>query len=115
MNQLQEISVDEVEKNIHDYVLIDVRREEEWDHTGIIQGALKLTFFDSFGNCDVLSWMKEFEKHVSSKNQGFVLICAHANRTQTIGNYLMEHGHYTNVFHLSGGMAQWLAQGKKTI
>jgi rhodanese-related sulfurtransferase len=114
LNHLQELSPQEVQHNAKNYILIDVRREEEWEQTGIIEGAICLTFFDMFGNCDVLSWLKALEKHVTTKQQEIVLICAHANRTRTIGNYLLHEAHYENIFHLEGGMQKWLQEGKET-
>ena len=57
---------------------------------------------------------KEFEKIVTSKDQTFVLICAHANRTRTIGNFLIEQG-YKNCAHLFGGMALWQQELRETI
>ena len=96
-----------------DTVLIDVRREDEWQYTGVIKNSHKMTFFDMFGNADVQGWMRDFEKLVTSKDQSFVLICAHANRTRTIGNYLIQNHGYTNVSHLSGGMALWLEENRK--
>ena len=58
--------------------------------------------------------MKDFKKIVTSKDQTFVLICAHANRTRTIGNFLIEQG-YKNTAHLFGGMAVWQQELRETI
>lgn len=73
-----------------------------------------MTFFDEYGNHDVENWMKDFKKIVTSKDQTFVLICAHANRTRTIGNFLIEQG-YKNTAHLFGGMAVWQQELRETI
>lgn len=114
MSQLADLKPSIVEKMIDDnIVMIDVRREDEFRRTGVIKNAHLLTFFDEYGNYDVEKWMSEFEKLVPSKEQTFVLICAHANRTRTIGNYLIQNHGYTNVCHLSGGMALWLEEGKE--
>ncbi len=116
MNKLIEISASEVEKLIdEDVLLLDIRREDEWEYTGVIENAHKMTFFDMYGNADVATWMQKFESLVTSKDQQFVLICAHANRTRVIGNYLIENHQYTNVCHLTGGMAAWLEKNKATI
>ncbi len=113
MNELIELSANEVEKLIDkNIVMIDIRRQDEWEYTGVIKNAHKMTFFDMFGNADVPSWMKKFESLVKSKEQQIVLICAHANRTRVIGKFLMENG-YTNVCHLIGGMAAWLEENKE--
>ncbi len=116
MNKLIELSANEVEKLIDkNVVMIDVRREDEWQYTGLIKNAYKMTFFDMFGNVDIQGWMKKFQELVKSKEQQVVLICAHANRTRTIGDYLIANYGYTNVCHLTGGMALWQREGKTTI
>ena len=115
MNILAELQPKIVEKMIDDnIVMIDVRRPDEWDRTGVIKNAHLMTFFDEYGNHNIEKWMQEFEKLVTSKKQTFVLICAHANRTRTIGNFLIEQG-YENTAHLFGGMALWQQELRETI
>ncbi len=112
MINLTEVLPDELEKMIgKDVVLIDIRRQDEWDYTGVIKTAHKMTFFDMFGNADVQAWFHKFTQIAPSKDTQIVLICAHANRTKVVGNFLLENS-YTNVGHLSGGMARWLEEGK---
>jgi len=115
MNILAELQPKIIEKMIDDnIIMIDVRRKEEYKRTGVIRNAHLLTFFDEFGNYDMKSWMKEFEKIVTSKEQTFILICAHANRTRVIGNFLIEQG-YKNTAHLFGGMALWTQELRETL
>lgn len=114
MNELVDLQPRIVEKMINDnIIMIDVRRKEEWERTGLIKNAHLMTFFDEYGNHNVKKWMSEFEKLVPNKNQTFVLICAHANRTRTIGNFLIEQG-YKNTAHLFGGMALWKQELRET-
>ncbi len=115
MNTLVDLQPKIVEKMIDDnVVMIDVRREDEWKRTGFIRNSHLITFFDDFGDYDIDAWMKEFEKLVTSKEQTFVLICAHANRTRNIGNFLIEQG-YKNTAHLYGGIALWMQELRETI
>ena len=115
MNMLAELQPKIVEKMIDDnIIMIDVRRPDEWEKTGIIKNSHLMTFFDEYGNHNIEKWMQEFEKLVTSKKQTFVLICAHANRTRTIGNFLIEQG-YENTAHLFGGMALWQQELRETI
>lgn len=115
MNKLIDLIPRKVETMINDnIVMIDVRREEEFEATGIIKNAHKLTFFDQYGNYDLENWMKEFKKLVTTKDQVFILVCAHANRTRTIGEFLIENG-YKHCAHLYGGMAQWIQEGRDTF
>lgn len=115
MNNLVDLQPKIVEKMIDDnIVMIDVRRVDEFKRTGVIKNAFLLTFFDEYGEYDLEKWMAEFEKLVTSKEQTFVLICAHANRTRNIGNFLIEQG-YKNTAHLYGGMALWAQELRQTI
>ncbi len=116
MSELENLEANDLLELIpKDIVLIDVRRESEWIQSGIIEGSHLLTFFDDYGNHDLEKWLIEFEKAVESKDTKFVLICAHANRTKTIGDYLAQKLDYTQATHLEGGIALWLDLGLKTI
>lgn len=103
------------QKITENIVMIDVRRPNEWKSTGVIENAKLITFFDDSGNYDLSSWLREFEKNILSKEQEVVLICAHANRTRTIGEYLIMNLGYTKVSHLEGGMALWKSLNEKVI
>jgi len=111
------MSTQEVQQEIKKgTILIDIRREDEWNKYGIIEGSHKLTFFDGYGNYDINGWMEEFVKIVKSKDQKFILVCAHANRTKTVGGFLSSQLSYTNVYELDGGINYgWLDKGLKTI
>jgi rhodanese-related sulfurtransferase len=114
MDKLVDLQPRIVEKIIDDnIIMIDVRREDEFKRTGVIKNAHLMTFFDEYGNYDLENWMNKFEKLVTSKDQTFILICAHANRTRTIGNFLIEQG-YKNTAHLFGGMALWQQELRET-
>ena len=97
-------------------VLIDIRREDEWQKYGIIEGSYKLTFFDNYGEYDINEWMEQFLKIVKNKDQKFILVCAHANRTKTVGGFLSTQLSYKNVYDLEGGINYgWLDKGLKTV
>ena len=97
-------------------VLIDIRREDEWQYYGIIEGSHKLTFFDETGEYDINKWMEQFIKIVKDKNQKFILVCAHANRTKTLGHFLSSELSYKNVYELDGGINYgWIDKGLKTV
>lgn len=97
-------------------VLIDIRREDEWNHYGIIEGSHKITFFDNYGEYDINKWMEQFIKIVKTKKQKFILVCAHANRTKIVGNFLKNELKYENVFELEGGINYgWIDKGLSTV
>ena len=107
---------DFLEKVEEGYKIIDVRRQDEWDMTGIIEGSAKITFFDEMGQHDIPGFMEAFSKVVTSKDQPFILVCAHANRTKSIGEFLGAKMGYTDVYELDGGInAGWIDQGYGTV
>jgi rhodanese-related sulfurtransferase len=97
-------------------VVIDIRRDDEYKYFGIIKGSHKLTFFDEKGEYDINEWVGGFTKLVTSQEQPFVLICAHANRTKVVGDMLSNQAVYKNVYDLKGGINYgWIDKGLKTI
>ncbi len=97
-------------------VVIDIRRDDEFKKYGIIKGAKMLTFFDEKGKYDIPKWLSKFVQFVKTKQQPFVLYCAHANRTKMVGNFLDQQLKYENVYHLKGGiMYGWIDKGMKTV
>ena len=114
--ELREISPEKLQESISkNIVIVDIRREDEWKSTGVIETSHKLTFFDAAGKYDVNAWVEEFEKLVKDKDQPFILVCRSANRTGIVGNFLNEKLEYKNAYHLKGGIKAWLAQNRKTI
>lgn len=112
-------SINELKVNealLKNVVVIDIRRADEWERYGIIKGSHKLTFFDKYGKYDTSKWMSEFKKLVKSKEQPFILVCAHANRSKSLGKMLSSSLHYKNVYELEGGINYgWLDKGLNTI
>jgi len=102
-----------IEKNVP---IIDIRRAEEWDAYGVIKGSHKLTFFDRYGRYDINKWMKEFVKIVPTLDTKFILVCAHANRSKVVANFLSKELGYKNVNELEGGINYgWIDKGLKTV
>jgi rhodanese-related sulfurtransferase len=113
---LKEITPQKLEEAINKGVsVIDIRRVDEWNSTGIIPSSHKLTFFDKMGKYDVEDWLGKFEKIVKNKKQPFILVCRSANRTGIVGNFLNDKLGYENIYHLKGGIKNWMAQNRKTV
>jgi len=70
--------------------IIDVRRDDEWHDTGVINSSHLLTFFDAQGNYDEENWIKNLDSIVSS-DEPFILICRSGNRTRMISQWLRWH------------------------
>jgi rhodanese-related sulfurtransferase len=96
--------------------IIDVRREDEWRLYGVIEKSEKITFFEADGSYDLEKFMEKFTKVVTDKEQPFILVCAHANRTKSIGELLGLQLEYKNVYELDGGINYgWIDQGLVTV
>jgi len=113
----QTMSTEDVKTEIKNgTTVIDIRREDEWNKYGTIKGSHKLTFFDEKGKYDINKWMEQFIKIVKTKEQKFILVCAHANRTKVVGGFLSKQLSYKNGYDLNGGINYgWLDKGLKTV
>lgn len=94
--------------------VIDIRRPEEWQQTGIIDGSHLLTFFDKKGNYNVEKWMAEFNK-IAGPETPFILICRTGSRTGKISRYLDGKLKYNRVAHVAKGIKFWISEGETTV
>lgn len=115
--QLKEVDNKELEKMNEDgVIIIDIRRVDEWEKTGIIENSKLLTFFDEKGGYNVPKWLSDFSLIVKDKNTPFVIYCAHANRTKLVGELLANNLGFKNVYELKGGINHgWINKGMKTV
>ena len=81
---------------------VDIRTEGEWKETGILKGAIPITFFDEKGGYDIPKFLKELSSKVDVKKP-FALICRTGSRTKIVSNFLSEKMGY-HVYDLNGGM-----------
>lgn len=95
--------------------VIDIRRLDEYQKYGIIPNSHKMTFFDKNGKYNTPKWLLDLAKIVPTKDTPFILVCAHANRTKTVGWFLSNKVGYKNVQELSGGIINgWIDKGLAT-
>ncbi len=95
-------------------VIIDIRREDEWKDTGIIDGAVTITAFLKSGNIHP-EFQKKFLNVIPSKKTPIMLYCHVGGRTASLGNALINQLGYSNVSHLTNGIVGWLADGNKIV
>jgi rhodanese-related sulfurtransferase len=94
--------------------IIDIRRGEEWQQTGIIEGANTITAFTKTGQLHP-EFNKKFMSLVTSLDQDIVLYCRTGNRTEMLGTALVTQLGFRNVSHLSGGITDWAGSGNPTV
>ena len=91
-------------------VVIDIRREEEWKETGIIEGSQTITAFSKDGKIHP-DFPKKFFDLISDVDVPILLYCRTGNRTGILGKALIDQVGQTNVSHLSDGIVGWKKQG----
>ncbi len=94
--------------------VIDIRRAEEWQQTGVVKGSHLITFFDKKGHYDVAAWLNKLAP-IAGKDQPFILICRTGNRTGTVSNFLDRKLGYTKVYNVQKGITDWIAKGKPVV
>jgi rhodanese-related sulfurtransferase len=99
-----------LDKNI---TLIDIRRPEEWQQTGIVPGSKKLTFF--FGNGQVNPALTSELPKIAPADKPVALICRTGNRTSYAAKILAEQLGYKKVYNVKHGITKWIAEGRKTV
>ncbi|WP_304543165.1 rhodanese-like domain-containing protein [Sulfurimonas microaerophilic] len=104
------------QKREEGFAVIDIRRADEWEDFGVIEGSYKITFYDQLGQFDIEQFLEQFTKVVADKEQPFILVCAHATRTKIVGEIMGLKLGYTNVYELDGGINWgWIDKGLETI
>ena len=94
--------------------IIDIRRQEEWDQTGIIEGSILMTFFDKDGKAKVNTWLQDLDL-VANKNEPFILICRTGRRTGLVANFLSKKLKYAKVFDVTDGITEWIKKGNIVV
>ena len=95
-------------------VVIDIRREEEWRETGIIDGAHTITAFTASGGVHP-EFLEKFRAVAPTPDKPVILYCRTGNRTTGLGNALIEQLGFSDVRHLSDGITGWMAEGRETV
>ena len=111
---LSEVSPDELEKLIKSGVtVIDIRRPDEWEDIGLIEGAIPIQSFTQQGQVHP-EFLEKFNQAVPSKDTAFVIYCHAASRSNQIGRALVEQLGFSKASHLAGGIMAWTESGRAT-
>ena len=95
-------------------VVIDIRREEEWQDTGIIDGSAAVTAFTETGQVHP-EFLAKFQELAPTPDTPVMLYCRTGNRTTSLGNALIDQLGFSDVSHLSTGIEGWLADGREAV
>ncbi len=92
--------------------VIDLRRAEEWDKTGVIDGSHLITFFDKAGRYDAEKWKNTLSGKINI-DEPVILICHSGVRTSIVGKWLSEQ--MDTVYNVEEGIVSWLKDGNGTV
>ena len=93
--------------------LVDLRRQDEWDNTGVIEGSQRLTAFDARGAFNP-DFPAAFQSLIQ-QGEAVVLICWSGNRSAVIANMLTEQAGYTRVYNVTDGIQKWIKDGHPVV
>lgn len=94
--------------------IIDIRRADEWQKTGLIEGSHGITFFDAKGNYDVNQWLDKVSGIVQP-DQPIVLICAHGVRSSKVAQFLDKRLGFTEVSNVRKGISAWIDDKRPVV
>lgn len=94
-------------------VLIDIRREEEWQQTGIVEGSHTITLFDREGRAkaDFIPRLKA----LVGEETPVILICRSGNRTRVASKALSGRFGFKNVYSVEKGITHWIRSGLPVV
>jgi rhodanese-related sulfurtransferase len=110
--ELGQVSSEQLQQFQHNQqaLVVDIRTAAEWQSTGIITDSKKLQSFDKDGQFDVVAWTAALNQLKTSPEQPVILVCRSGNRSQKVGQLLVQQG-MPNVYHLSSGIQGWIKSG----
>lgn len=90
--------------------IIDIRRDDEIEETGIIPGSVNLTFFDQQGEPDE-RFINSFQTIVKSKDEPVLIVCRRGVRSKFAAQWLAYKG-YSNVYNQERGVKELVKYNK---
>jgi|APTNR8051073442_1049403.scaffolds.fasta_scaffold04595_2 rhodanese-related sulfurtransferase len=90
--------------------VIDVRRVDEWQSTGVIPGSLLITAFDASGR-PVPDFVEMVRARVAP-DAPVVIVCRSGNRSAVAARLLADQAGYTNLHNAAGGISEWARSGR---
>ncbi|AXS40023.1 FKBP-type peptidyl-prolyl cis-trans isomerase [Breoghania sp. L-A4] len=90
--------------------IVDIRRPDEWQQTGVIPGSHLITFFDKEGKANP-SFGAALQAVIANPAQEVVFICRTGSRSSVLSKYLAERAGFINVANVEKGIMDWIASG----
>jgi len=107
---MRELNSRELAAEPSDKILVDIRRPEEWQATGVIEGCHLLTFTDA----DIDGWLTALAQVATPKDE-LVLVCRTGHRTGIVLDFLHSQTPYSRGQHLADGILGWIGNGLPVV
>ena len=94
--------------------IVDIRRNSEWDQTGVVPKSILLTFFDKEGNYNYDEWYEKLRLEID-EGKPIILICRTGRRTAIIAK-MMEIKKFDNIiYNAKNGITSWIDKKLITV
>jgi len=90
--------------------IFDIRRPDEWQQTGVIEGSILLTAFDGNGRF-INTFPAELEK-LADTDAPIILICRTGNRSSVLANAMGSRAGFTQMINVTDGITRWISDGR---
>ena len=94
--------------------MIDVRRADEWQATGVVDSSHLFTFFDQYGRFDAEGWLSKLGQ-IANSEEPVILICQTGARSRVIGYWLSAKLGFNRVYNVSDGIESWKKAGNSVV
>ena len=98
-----------IEKEIK---IVDVRTQNEWKSTGIIEGSILISLLDKKNKFIFENWYEDFNKKIS-KNASVIFVCSLGVRSKYISNLINKKKPDLKIYNLKKGINNWIRSGNK--
>ena len=86
--------------------IVDVRRNSEWQQTGVVPNSILLTFFDKNGNYNFEEWYEKLRLNINEEKP-IILICRTGRRTKIIAE-MMDKNLDNVIYNAKDGITSWI-------
>lgn len=109
------VEIEELQSLIQqDIQVIDLRRLDEWQRTGVIDGSHRLTFFDKFGAYNGKQWIEQAGLFTDPQKP-VVLICHSGVRSKWVAQWMDKNTDYQTIYNVPDGIVGWIEKGLPVV
>lgn len=93
--------------------IVDIRRNSEWEQTGVVPKSILLTFFDKNGKYNFDQWYSNLRLKIG-EGRPIILICRSGRRTKIIAE-MMNKKLDNLIYNAQNGITSWIEAKLPTV